>query len=992
MMDLAGLSMPSVAWKDRAFSAGNEGDEDESPPFQEALESEEEESPRGSSGAASSRLPTRRRGRPLEQSVSRAAESLVEETNRHSSAHSGAVGSDGSQPVGRALSSSSSSDSDSDDDSGRVVKLVMPAQARAAARARAAGAAAATPKQPSIDRLSDQAAQTVELADPGAPIPRLTMPEAAGVSMTSAQRNVPMESPLQPSSHHDEREQAKRARKRPNAFVAEPASGSGKTAKTVKKRARVQKHQHDARAGQQLNDTAVSEATLAKLRREYFLAVGRHARGNFARDPDWLRHKIAEAELGPSIPAPAAPVAAPTKADASLLSRSPPRSASATADAENDKRELRDWLFVRRIGSSADALIDQGFSSLDDLIEAGLTKEDLEDECFRFTMYVRKRLLRELEHESKSRSAAVAVGSPPISRPEEHTALDTGCTLIESQQDEEPDPEDMVLSESDDEDDDEKNIYDAVDSIAPPVQSVDGSEKEKERTRSPEEYISRRLVSESSTKDKQPRRTLPPLDLRKQVPGGPPPSAWEHVASTGLFSAFWELSVHDLDPEIPDTPGGEERVRMRKQRAVSNFNAQSREWVRDVPLDKFVKMFLDYCTLPRAKYSDVPEEDARYCCAFVARLQQAKALRFSLVSYMDILVKTFPAAVDNSDGSEKQVLGLAQLISETLKNVNRWRTRPDAFSEECCSLECSTTHEKFVKLSSSWHSLLVSKLVKELALTSTEQQRRVTQRCYMLALQKLLRWLSLTQKDHSRLDKHLQQLEKVGRRPCMALAMQLRRQLPQPKREAGKTSGHSPRDPKPVEPISKLTLTSRLVSFYRQAYAGRKSVPLDEFLKAFYKKDTVAESEMQVLHGSYPQPAKFLSEACGGQFEVTGHGVNVHVGLAQAENVTCDSVSAHFQKIQPHSKVIKTDDKLHGRLVTVFWRNFGTKKVSCTLFFKAIKECDSGAKAQLGKHGMKYLVGHCREIFEIQDRGSGETSPKFTPLLKHTLSPCQILH
>eukprot|EP01043_Picozoa_sp_COSAG02_P031741 COSAG02_NODE_2085_length_9885_cov_9.743946_3_plen_726_part_00 len=617
-------------------------------------------------------------------------------------------------------------------------------------------------------------------------------------------------------------------------------------------------------------------------------------------------------------------------------------------------------------------------------------------------------------------SAPESEGSPPISRPEEHTTevptetvapASTGLSAPET--DEEPDPEDMLLSDEDrstDEDDD-KNIYDPAESIAPLTQATcpDNEEKsarspgrfptrrpassltkakqplrkddkgddkivhdpakpiasranstrlknEKKRTRSPDEYTSRcRAVS--PTTGNKPRRKLPPLTLRKIVPGGlerQTAAMWEQVASTDLFSTFWELSVHDLDPELPSTKPGEERVSKRKTNVISVFKANSRDWVLDTSLQRFVKMFLDHCIFPRVIQSKAAEEDARYCCEFVSRMQQVKTPRFSLVLYMDTLIQNFPQAIKNSDGFEGQMLSLIELLSETLRRVKRWRTRAAAFLEECCSSTCNTTHDEFVERSSRWHTLLVAVFIKELAPTSATQQIHAKKRYYMMALQKLLRWLELTPREHSTLDKRLQHLEKEGPGTSITEATKLRQQLPRPKKMDTKLmSSETPNHIKPVEANS--TLASRLVCFYGKEYSDQKRVAVDEFLAAFFKQDPRAKSEMDALRGSYPEHATFLAEACGGKFTVTNHGLHFRVGLAQA-------------------RVTKGIDKVQRRLITVFWCSFGTQETSSQKFFAAIQRHDSAVRKLLQPKPMVYLMENCCEIFDVRDCGSGEHS------------------
>ena len=920
---------------------------------------------------------------------------------------------------------SSSSESDSSDDSeddrprARVAKLMTPAQAQAAAAAKAkaeavatqplhgaggappagsrksgqphAGSSSQTQRRRTLPAVRDRAAESARQAQPAQTAETSSPTRAVDGSATSRKR-----ADLHPQGDEEPLAQRKRVRKPPNAFVAEPASGKlhhDDAAKGKSKRAATVGRRHQS---------GESEATLAGLKAEYARAVGRQVRGRKANDPDWLRQKIAEATSSAAkfIPAaPAAPATAHTPQPvAGLLSSTAATTAAKGGDAETltATREMRDWLFVRRIGSTADALIDEGFTSLKDLIEANFTTEELEEECFAFNMYARKRLLRELEYETKSRRAAVAVGSPPISRPEEYSSTKGTATsaLRAPKADEEPDPEDMPLSDeeqSDDNggDDDEIDSVDRIEAIVSPAQSARPEnekdpvqlefnwtlhpraptqparlEREKKRTRSPDECnISDRPVS-SPPKSKQ-KRTLPPLNLRKIVPCGlerPTPSVWTQVASTDLFSTFWELSIHDLDPEIPGAPSERNRAGLRKENVASSFNAKSRDWVLGT-LEKFVEMFLEHCIFPRARHSKVAGEDARYCCEFVSRMQQAKTPRFSLVVYTDTLMKSFPEAVKNCGGSEEQILSLTELLSETFRRASRWRTSAASFLDECRSATCDTTHEEFVELSSTWHSLLVAMLIEKLAPTSATQQRHEAKRCHMLVLQKLLQWLTFTSEEHSTLVKHLQQLEKAGHVSTIALATQLRQQLPQPQRKtnAKPVPSPSPHQINPAEPHS--TLVSRLVSFYREAYSGQESVLVDEFLQAFYRKDPRAKSEMQVLRGTYPQPARFLAEACGGKFNVTNHGLQARVGPA-------------------HTGTTKLSHTLRRRLIAVFQHCSGTQKVNSTEFFQALKKHDPAAKELLGQKPMVYLTEHCSGIFKIQDRGNGESTLciKFRPL------------
>jgi hypothetical protein len=893
-------------------------------------------------------------------------------------------------------------------------------------------------------------------AEPAAGNHLAAHPAAVGASVASHKRAWRL------NDIDDQQEPTKRARQRPDAFVAEPASGKIRQDDAAKNESAARTSQRTAKPTQLLRPTDESALTLAVLKNEYIQIVGRAATGRCARDPGWLRAKIAEkkndlaeATARPSthVPALAAPVLAPGNANGSKPGSSTLASVPATTAAKpaepKEMREMRDWLFVRQLGSIADALINEGFESLKHLIEGELTQKEVEDECFKFNMYARKRLLRELEYETKLRSIAVAVGSPPISRPEEHTetvangtAAPATTALSAAEKDEEPDAEDILLSDEDrsSDEDDDKNIYDPAESIAscmsrpdntecarspgqsrirrPAASSTKGNQlilkddtgdknvhnpakqissptqsprlkNEKKRTRSPDDYTSRRPALSPTTTEKQPRtsRKLPPLTLRKIVPGGlerPTPATWEQVASTDLFCTFWELSVHDLDPELPSTPRGEKRVSLRKDSLISSFSAKSTDWVLDTSPQRFVKMFLDHCIFPRVRQSKAAKDDARYCCEFVSKMQQVKTPRFNLVVYVDALVKSFPGIIQKADG-EAQMLSLIELLCETLCRVSRWRTCAAAFMEECCSPTCNTTHEKFVELSSKWHSQLATVLIKELAPTSTEQQNHAPKHCYMIALHKLLQWLTLTPQQHEVLNKYLQHLEKTGSGTSITLAIKLRQQLPPPqnfdkklvaaesKHQGLETSNHL----KPgSEPHS--TLVSRLASFYTKEYPDHTRVAVDEFLAAFYRQDPRAKSEMDVLRGSYPQPARFLAEACGGVFEVTNHGLQCHVGLAQA-------------------RATKPITALQRRLITAFWWSFGTQETSSHAFLRAIQRHDPAVRKLLPSKPMVYLMQDCCNILHVQDCGSGEHalhlcqhmqalclpvcfSPPFTPL------------
>jgi hypothetical protein len=97
---------------------------------------------------------------------------------------------------------------------------------------------------------------------------------------------------------------------------------------------------------------------------------------------------------------------------------------AADAHAVHATAEMRKWLFANKVGSSADALINQGFNTVDELLEVSITEADLAESCFGFTMCVRKRLFRALELEMKSRTTAATMGSSPISRPQEHRPVE----------------------------------------------------------------------------------------------------------------------------------------------------------------------------------------------------------------------------------------------------------------------------------------------------------------------------------------------------------------------------------------------------------------------------------------------------------------------------------------------------------------------------------------------------------------------------------------
>eukprot|EP01043_Picozoa_sp_COSAG02_P063856 COSAG02_NODE_9167_length_2304_cov_5.351020_1_plen_504_part_01 len=321
--------------------------------------------------------------------------------------------------------------------------------------------------------LQGRAAQGVQAAEPAAGNYPRAKPGVVGAPVASHKRA------RRQDGSEDQRESTKRARKRPESFVAEPASGKLRHDDAAKTQDGAQTTQRTAKPRRQMREADDSGATLAGLKDEYLRVVRRPATGRHARNPDWLREKIAEATSCPTtrVPAPATPVPAPGNATVSKPVSNTLPSVPATKAAKPTKqlRELRDWLFLRQLGSIADALIEQGFDTLKDLIEAELTQQDVEDEELKLNMYARKRLLRELEYETKSRSIAVAVGSPPISRPEEHaetvangTAVPAGTTLSEAEKDEEPDAEDMPLSDDDgsSDEDDDRNIYDPAESIA----------------------------------------------------------------------------------------------------------------------------------------------------------------------------------------------------------------------------------------------------------------------------------------------------------------------------------------------------------------------------------------------------------------------------------------------------------------------------------------------------------------------------------------------
>ena len=146
-------------------------------------------------------------------------------------------------------------------------------------------------------------------------------------------------------------------------------------------------------------------------------------------------------------------------------------------------------------------------------------------------------------------------------------------------EDEEPDAEDMPLSDdegaeavSSEEDDEVADIYGGAEPAAAAVQR--GQQR---RTRSPEAYAmtpAQRSVRQQATaaayKGPHQASKSHPLHLRT-TQQRPPPPGWAAVASEDLFGTFWSLSMHDLHPELPpqhDKQQQRRRARVSKRQRL----------------------------------------------------------------------------------------------------------------------------------------------------------------------------------------------------------------------------------------------------------------------------------------------------------------------------------------------------------------------------------------------------------------------------------------
>lgn len=109
-----------------------------------------------------------------------------------------------------------------------------------------------------------------------------------------------------------------------------------------------------------------------------------------------------------------------------------------------------------------------------------------------------------------------------------------------------------------------------------------------------------------------------------------------------------------------------------------------------------------------------------------------RAPHFNLLLYVDGLIKGFHDALKESDGSEEQALGLAQLLKDTMGYVDHWRNSKEgyetAFSHPGISQDQSVSHVDFGEtVSPKWEKRLIDMFTMELggeAESKTDHQQQ----------------------------------------------------------------------------------------------------------------------------------------------------------------------------------------------------------------------------------------------------------------------------
>ena len=230
-------------------------------------------------------------------------------------------------------------------------------------------------------------------------------------------------------------------------------------------------------------------------------------------------------------------------------------------------------------------------------------------------------------------------------------------------------------------------------------------------------------------------------------------------------------------------------------------------------------------------------------------------------------------------------------------------------------------------------------------------------------MQQVLQWLTLTPQQQGRLDEVLAGLERTERQANKALATQLRDGLRRRGSQRPQVSavalpaGGGPRE---------VTLVDRLVEVFVDEHTASGACDVCEFLNRFYRRFPQATNDMKAPEGGGTMV--FLKESCDGRFVLIKQGD----GQSKIRLSTKHELQQQQSRLSKRwQETVQSLPKLWKRLVTVFWRCFGTRSAMSKSFFQALITHDAAAKDLMVPKAMAYLRNNCQYQFAITDLGRG---------------------